>query len=514
MGANLRTHWLPGVRIEQVEPAISAWLSAKGFEPVDRPANFWPHHLGGRGLVLTENDRGVAIAYSDVWTEGDRLIFELHRLAPTVLECWLHDSDLWGYRLFREGETIASFCSNPRYFGGEQHDEDAIRLGRNGDARLLTETLGFPEKEQALRDLQTTRRAFAESLTDDFADLIEAPALALDYLDWQELGAFAYPAGTRMIADHSIRAIVYVPRSLPGQRAWDLHRIPARQLSPPDPGEFVGDPAFISESMLWTIATMRALAIPIGLLMRTAALPILLILRFRPQWILGRMGGSSENADRSSFRQALWEAATEDADELSRRSSADLVPEGEAYLHVGYGVRFVPAPGVTIEPSSSYSCLLRIGEQVGMLAVSDFESTETLLGNLPGEILEDLCETTADGLPLRFVTCDLAHASEVVRAREMHRARQAEKARRTARSRGWFGSWFARRSAPSKPDPSTASSSALEGSDEPSAPPRLFLGIVQEERFVYLLNMALHERPAASAEALKATLLSLRRMAS
>jgi hypothetical protein len=507
LGANLRTHFLPRVRIEQVEPAISAWLSAKGFEPIDRPTSVWVQHLGWRGLVLTENDRGVAIAYSEAWSEGDRLIFELTRLGPVVLECWLHDSDIWGYKLYRGSEVVASFCSNPRYFGGEQHDEDALRLDRNGDARLLTETLGVPEKEQALRDLQVKRRVFAENLTDAFADLIEAPALAIDYLDWQELGAHAYHEQALEIAGHRIRAVVYVPQSLPEKPGWDLHRIPARQASLPVPGEFVGDPAMITDGMIWTIAVMRALAIPIGFMIQAAMLPILLVLRFRPQWILGRMRGPLGSEDRSPLRRALWETAKEEATEPSR----GFVQEGDAYAHAGYGVRFVPAPDVTIESSPQHSdlCLLRVSEQVGMLAVRDFDSTETLLGNLPGPILEDLRETTADGLALRFVTCELAHAAAVAQLYQLHQARLAQQAKRASRSRGWFGSWFASRSESQEPDP--ASSPAGEEKEEPVAPPRLFLAIVQEERFVYLLNMALHARQEASADALKATMRSLRR---
>lgn len=511
MGANLRTHWLPGVRIDDVEPAIGAWLSAKGFEPIERPASVRVQHLGGRGVVLTENDRGVVIAYSEVWGEGDRLIFELCRLGPTLLECWLHDSDIWGYKLFRGSEVVASFCSNPRYFGGEQHDEDAIRLGRNGDARLLTATLGISEKEQALRDLQVKRAVFAESLTDAFADLIEAPALALDYLDWQDLGIHAFREGNREIAGHRIRAVVYVPRSLPGKPAWDLHRIPARQASLPVAGEFVGDPAVITDGMIWTIAVMRALAIPIGLALRAAMLPILLVLRYRPQWILGPTRASSGLEERSPFRRALWEIAKEEAGDADSRG---FVQRGEAYVHSGYGVAMTPAPGVAIEASNPHEslCLLRIGEQVGMLAVRDFDSTEMLLGNLPGEIVEDLRETTPDGLPLRFVLCEMDQAAAVAQRQQNRRTFEAN---RPAGARRWFENWFASRSAPAEADAAAEPApSETDEPDEPVAPPRLFLAIVQEERFVYLLNMALHERQAASADALEATMRSFRRTAS
>lgn len=478
MGANLRTHWLPQATIDEVEPAVTAWLSAKGFEPIERATSVWVQHLGGRGLVLTENDRGVSVAYSEAWGEGDRLIFELRRLAPTLLECWMHDSDIWGYKLYSGAEVVASFCSNPRYFGGQDYDEEAIRLGRNGDARLLTQTLGLPEKEQALRDLQVKQRVFAEYLTDAFADLIEAPALAVDYLDWQELGVHAFPKGIKEVAGHRIRAIVYVPRSAAGERSWNLHRLPVRQASSPVPGEFVGDPAVITDGMIWTIAILRALAIPIGLLMRAATLPILLVLRFRPQWLLGRERGPLESDERSPFRRALDEAAMAEAH--ARRSSKGFVQEGEAYVHAGYGVRFVPAPGVTIERSPPHSdlCMLRLGDVVGMLSVRDFDSTETLLGNLPGEAVEDLQETTADGLPLRFVTCETA--------REM------------AFALGHRG---------------VGSPNRKSASDEPAAPPRIFFAFVQEERFVYLLNMGLLERPEDSAEALKATMRSFRRTA-
>ncbi|HEV7281675.1 MAG TPA: hypothetical protein VGN57_15845 [Pirellulaceae bacterium] len=480
MGANLRTHWLPNARIEQVQPALDAWLSAKGFEPLEGPSPVWVERLGGRGLVLAENEAGVAICYSEVWSEGDRLIFELARLGPVLLETWLHDSDVWGYRLFRHGETIAAFCSNPRYFGSEEHDEDAIRLGRNGDARLLTETLGIPEKEQALRDLQVRRRVFAESLTDEFAELVGAPALALDYLDWQELGVHELQNGEREVADHRIKAIAYVPRSLPGQRAWDLHRVPSRQVVQPVPGEFVGDPAVITEGMLWTIAVLRALAIPIGLLIRTAALPIGLVLRYRPQWILGRMRAPVGTAGESSLRRALRELTVDEANGDSQGSVQGFVQQGESYVHRGYGVALTPAPGVTIDPSPPHSCLclLRVDEQVGMLAVRDFHSTEMLLGNLPGEVVEDLHETTPDGLPLRFVACEVAQAKAVALG---HRAGQAQR---------------------------------KHASDEPPPPSRIFFAFVQEERFVYLLNMALHERQEASAEALKATLRSFRRVGS
>lgn len=479
MGANLRTHWLPNGRIEQVMPALSAWLSAKGFEPIESPSHVWPllvghGHLGVRGLVLAENERGVAVCYSEVWSEGDRLIFELRRLGPVLLEIWLHDSDIWGYRLFRDGETIASFCSNPRFFGREDYDEETLRLGRNGDAKLLTHTLGVPEQEQALRELQTKKRVFAESLTDDFAELIGASALALDYLDWQELGVHAFQNETHEVADHRVRAILYVARTEPAQRAWNLHRIPARQAAQSVPGEFVGDPAVITDDMMWTIAVLRALAIPIGLLIRAVALPIGLVLRYRPQWILGRLRAPLGTAEEPALRRALRELALNEGGSESQ----GFVQQGERFVHRGCGVALTPAPGVTIDPSPPRSdlCLLRVFEQVGMLSVRDFDSTEALLGNLPGEVLEDLHETTPDRLPLRFVTCETTREMAVALGHRAGRSRNGKSA-----------------------------------SDEPVAPPRIFFAFVQEERFVYLLNMGLHERQDDSAEALKATMRSFQR---
>jgi hypothetical protein len=102
-----------------------------------------------------------------------------------------------------------------------------------------------------------------------------------------------------------------------------------------------------------------------------------------------------------------------------------------------------------------------------------------LLGNLPGEAVEDLCETTPDGLPLRFVTCETTKEMAVALGHRGGRSQNGKTA-----------------------------------SDEPVAPPRILFVFVQEERFVYLLNMGLHERQEDSAEALKTTMRSFRRVAS
>jgi lysophospholipase L1-like esterase len=47
----------------------------------------------------------------------DRLVFELNKLRKPLLELWVYDSDIWGYRLRNAGRLVASFNTNPTYFG-------------------------------------------------------------------------------------------------------------------------------------------------------------------------------------------------------------------------------------------------------------------------------------------------------------------------------------------------------------------------------------------------------------
>ncbi|MGB7537959.1 MAG: hypothetical protein WBM17_05435, partial [Anaerolineales bacterium] len=99
MGAFFSSHSLPGDVHELVDQKLGDWLSRKGFaEPADPILDLCPE--GERAYYLFWSERWTVVLFSQL-DEEERLLFELGNTGLPVLHLWLHDSDLWGYELYR-----------------------------------------------------------------------------------------------------------------------------------------------------------------------------------------------------------------------------------------------------------------------------------------------------------------------------------------------------------------------------------------------------------------------------
>lgn len=159
---------------QQVESLVSSWLLARGFEraedgvlDLDREAE--------RGCLLFWGDRWTTILYSH-FEEEERLKLELGKLEIPLLHVWLHDSDLWGYELYEDGDVVSAFNSNPRYFGGEMPTE-----GPNDALRLARAWFGDESRARELLSLQKKKGIFMDPVCDRFASWLGAPPAASQY---------------------------------------------------------------------------------------------------------------------------------------------------------------------------------------------------------------------------------------------------------------------------------------------------------------------------------------------
>ncbi|MFT4625714.1 MAG: hypothetical protein ACI8PZ_004385 [Myxococcota bacterium] len=172
MGANHLSQTVLGADPAAVRALLVQWMRTKGYDL--RPGT-------PRTALDAEHERAVWLAWRDDRTvllgnaiqELPRQLFELKKLGAPVLELWMHDSDLWGYQLWREGKCAAAFNSQPRYFGPPEPPE-----GPN-DVALLCRVTGAVGEEPAVKRLQAKRALFAESVSAELAALLGiAPAAA------------------------------------------------------------------------------------------------------------------------------------------------------------------------------------------------------------------------------------------------------------------------------------------------------------------------------------------------
>jgi hypothetical protein len=183
MGATLRTFAVRRAGSSDVRQSLVSWLRAKGFELADGPLLFPLDAETERRIVLSENQDWTIVAYSHEREEGDRLVFELKKLRKPLLELWVYDSDIWGYRLHNDGRLVASFNSNPRYFGGAPE----LDLPHNGDPQLLCEVCELGTDGSRIAAIQRRRAVFAESVAERFCVELGAEPAILDHCDFEDL---------------------------------------------------------------------------------------------------------------------------------------------------------------------------------------------------------------------------------------------------------------------------------------------------------------------------------------
>jgi len=149
VGAFFNSICLPQDCATELKPLLIQWLETKGYRLAAKRPPIEIDDQTQRGAFIYWNKRWTILLYSE-YGEFERLGYELAKLKRPILFLWLHDSDLWGYQVELDRRAIASFNSNPTYFGKAEETE----LPTNGDPELLCETFGLPGKEGEIRKLQ------------------------------------------------------------------------------------------------------------------------------------------------------------------------------------------------------------------------------------------------------------------------------------------------------------------------------------------------------------------------
>ncbi|HKV10605.1 MAG TPA: hypothetical protein VJ725_20860 [Thermoanaerobaculia bacterium] len=261
MGGFYHSLSLPRSVHSQAESLVSSWLFARGFERAE----------DGVLDLDREAERGCLIFWGEGWTtvlyshfeEEDRLRLELEKLELPLLHVWLHDSDLWGYELYEEGDVVSAFNSNPRYFGSETGAE-----GPNDTARIARAWFGDERRAGELLALQKKKGIFLDPVCERFARWLGAPPAASQY---------AYVTAGERLWDGLPE--IHLRFRRPGfdpMDGFDLHRL--RVESPPL--EEAGEPWRPSPGFRLLTGAIRLLFFPLSLYAR-------LKLRFAKKATLG-----------------------------------------------------------------------------------------------------------------------------------------------------------------------------------------------------------------------------------
>jgi hypothetical protein len=325
-----------------VRSLISNWMSAKGFElrpdaPLF-PFSEWEAVMGSesgasdeRGFFLLWNAQWTVALFSHMTTEGPRLLFELGRTKHPVLKTWVHDSDLWGYELHREGELLAAFNSNPRYFGAEEPPA----LSQNGDPVLVCQVCGLATLETEIATLQRGRAVFIDGICRRFCTVIGAAAAGYGYRDLKEHG-LDVPL-PRTIGEFQVEHLYFVRRGLRPEPPPDLHRLPIRPPPPPEepPSQSLELPpeyrlwAWLFRGIGWLIWFVAFLLRPL----------FWLLFRLFGPALLRRMTATESAGAGDPFLHAL---------EAAQRQSVRV--EGRHLIHDRHGCRVTLPDGVEQRP--------------------------------------------------------------------------------------------------------------------------------------------------------------------
>ncbi len=286
MGADYWSLAVSGEVHAQVADAVARWLERKGFEEVSSDElRFEIDEEIERGFFLVWDARWAIVLHSH-YEEMERLALELGGLGHPVLGLWLHDSDIWGYELSRDGEVVSAFHSNPRYFGPAE-----APLGPN-DIDALADVTGV--EAAAIRDLQSRRAVFKERVCEAFARRLGIAPAASQY-------AYRFD-GEIALEDASFHAIHrrFRLRDRARLEGFALHAIRARATPPasaartgPDWGELA---RHVEPGQLLAMRSLLVGARILSFVLRPVALLVGCVLRLSWRARLGARGPSHDAA--------------------------------------------------------------------------------------------------------------------------------------------------------------------------------------------------------------------------
>jgi len=176
MGAYFDSVVVPGDVRAAVNGLLVEWMARKGFELQAVPPLF--HSLDDleRAAFVGSNARGTVVLLSAP-DETERFLWELRRLGVPSLRLWLLGSDVWGYSLVEDDAVVATFSSNPDYYGQGKGPGGDPR----GDPERVARLFGVPAKARELARLQRKRKLFAEEIVEAFCAVLGVRMAAASY---------------------------------------------------------------------------------------------------------------------------------------------------------------------------------------------------------------------------------------------------------------------------------------------------------------------------------------------
>jgi hypothetical protein len=258
--------------------AVVRWLTLKGYELQPEERLFRYDENTERGAYLFWNDAWTVVLFSQMFEEGERLLFELQKLRAPVLRIWTFDSDVWGYTLFHGPDEIDNFET---YTGGW-----TARPRTHDAAARLCETLGMPEQTAVVARVARGRAIFAETICQNFCGTLGAAPAGLGWSDIA-LGR----GGVQQAGGFELEALNFGrPRPVRPPRGRELHGYQFQTRRPHDAEGFPVSPELDEQmqrqmrQMMWLARVMRILLFPIGLVIRALVWIILLKHRWLPRW--------------------------------------------------------------------------------------------------------------------------------------------------------------------------------------------------------------------------------------
>jgi hypothetical protein len=306
-----------------VRAQVAGWLSAKGFELRDEaplfPVSEAQALIGGdggddRALFLIWNAQWTVVLFSHVHTEGPRLLWEFGRRPAPVVQTWVHDSDLWGYKLHKDGELLAAFNSNPRYFGVEEE----LATGQNGDPTLLCATCGLGDLAVEMAEVQSGRAVFMEGVCQRFCTLLGAAPACHGYGDLADLGLDV--PGLQTVGGYQVEHLYFLRRDRYDEPPPDLHRL---QLRPPLGAEEQPH-VELSGDQWFQLRAVQFLLWLLFVLLRPVIWVFVLLIRWRNR---GMLRGVEAGMTVDPFTQALTSAMRPPV----RRDGRQLINERHHY---------------------------------------------------------------------------------------------------------------------------------------------------------------------------------------
>ncbi|MHB0998556.1 MAG: hypothetical protein ACYC27_04860 [Armatimonadota bacterium] len=133
-------------------------------------------------LYVAPAIRGWTAVYPCSDCEHDELISSLlaEKIKNHIIHTMVHDSDIFMYVYFYNGELLDEFSSDPDYFETAT-DEERIALQGNPSvfAALVSEQL--PALAEALEGARDGECAFADDALADFAEILNLPNALTSY---------------------------------------------------------------------------------------------------------------------------------------------------------------------------------------------------------------------------------------------------------------------------------------------------------------------------------------------